>query len=103
MITMRNKKNYPSVVIKYPLLSRALIFKILIYSSEGPKITEADLSLAARTNDIYIHERLAILRPYDSISVILDIRRVILNGYMQRSPVLMYTLLFLVLGQIPDR
>ena len=24
MVSMRNKKNYPSIIIKYPLLSRAL-------------------------------------------------------------------------------
>ena len=34
MVSMRNKKNYPSIIIKYPFLSRAL-YNILIYLLKG--------------------------------------------------------------------
>ena len=32
MVLMRNKKNYPSIIIKYPLLSRALC-KFVLFNS----------------------------------------------------------------------
>ena len=37
MVSMRNKKNHPSVEIKYPLLSRALVRMIMkALCNEGP-------------------------------------------------------------------
>ena len=35
MVSVRNKKNYPSIVIKYPLLSRALLKYFQRFGSAG--------------------------------------------------------------------
>ena len=40
MVSMRNKKNYPSIIIKFSILSRALIFRQVV----GANSTDIDHS-----------------------------------------------------------